>query len=108
MIDISFNNNIEPIDISLQNGGDLDLNFNTGVAVQGSIVIPNPESEPTDDLETVRINADTYRIKDPQLQDWARGETKPSYNYNEVGAVGQDETLPYDEIDRLVNAVFGI
>lgn len=107
MIDISFNSQTKPIDISLQSTSELGIGFSSGVAIQGSIVIPNPETEPTDDLETIKINSETFRIKDGQLADWAREETKPTYTAPEVGAVDQENILSFDEIDRLVDAVFG-
>ena len=74
----------------------------------GTIVIPNPESEPTEDLETVKINADTFRIHDPELSDWARQEEKPTYNPDEVNAVNRDNPITTETINRFVNAVFGI
>lgn len=83
----------------------ISLNTNTG---GGTIVIPNPDSEPTDDLETVKINTETYRIHDPQLSDWAREEVKPDYSPEEVNAVNRDNPITTDTINRFVNAVFGI
>ena len=97
----------QSIGISLKQPSSIPISFN-GSSSGGTIVIPNPSSEQTDDLETVKINSDTFRIKDPQLSDWARGESKPSYTAEEVGAVDADNELAYAEIDRMFNAVFGI
>lgn len=100
----------EEMDVNLDCDNDtVPIDMETGMPIiTGSTVIPNPEDEPTDDLETVKINTDTFRIKDPQLSDWARGETKPDYSPEEVGAVNRDNPITTDTINRFVNAVFGI
>lgn len=98
---------IENIDTELSNSENLEVDIRSGIAVRGSIVIPNPPDEPTDDLETVKIDYDTYRIKDGQLSDWARQERKPSYTATEVGAVDINNELHLQEIDRMFLAVFG-
>lgn len=96
MISVSMNSSPTiPISLGTSSGG-------------GTIVIPNPDSEPTDDLETVKINTETFRIHDPQLSDWAREETKPDYSPEEVNAVNRDNPITTDTINRFVNAVFGI
>lgn len=108
MIDITLEPVAKTINVSLSSSNDISIGMQTGIPISGSIVIPNPEGEPTDDLETVGINSDIFRIKDPQLSDWAREETKPAYNAEEVGAVDVDNELHFNEIDNMFNAVFGI
>lgn len=101
---------VEDLDTDLITTENLDIDLRDGinVNVQGSVVIPNPPDIPTDDLETVKIDEDTFKIKDPDIHDWARNETKPNYTPEEIGAVDADNELAYAEIDRMFNAVFGI
>lgn len=95
------------IPVSMHSTPSLSIDFqkNTG---GGTIVIPNPDEEPTDDLETVKINTNTFRIHDPQLSDWAREEEKPDYTPEEVNAVDRDNPISTETINRFINAVFGI
>lgn len=104
--EIDHTENIEIDDLT--SSDNLEVDLKAGTVVRGSIVIPNPQDIPTDDLETVKIDEETFRIKDPQLSDWARQETKPSYTPEEIGAVNEDNELQYAEIDRMFAAVFGI
>ena len=46
-------------------------------------------------------------ISDPAVPEWAKQETKPTYTYDEVGAVGAENELHISEIDRMFAAVFG-
>lgn len=107
MIHISFKES-ENLPVSFKRSNNIPINLQTGIPISGSIVIPNPEDIPTEDLETVKINAETFRIKDGQLSDWAREETKPDYSPEEVNAVNRDNPITTDTINRFVNAVFGI
>lgn len=63
-------------------------------------------------LNKPKINGETlfgnYNEKDPTVPSWAKKENKPAYNYSEVGAVGAENELHFEEIDRMFNAVFGI
>ena len=104
--EIDHTENIEIDDLT--SSDNLEVDLKAGTVVRGSIVIPNPPDIPTDDLETVKIDDETFRIKDGQLSDWARQETKPSYTPEEIGAVNEDNELQYAEIDRMFAAVFGI
>jgi len=54
------------------------------------------------------ILEENYDEKDPTVPSWAKAETKPVYTYGETGAVGAENELHFDEIDRMFNAVFGI
>ena len=45
---------------------------------------------------------------DPTVPDWAKEETKPTYSSDEIGAVDRNDTMTYDEIDRMFSAVFGV
>ena len=107
MIHVSFKES-ETLPVSFKGSSNIPISLQTGIPISGSIVIPNPEDTPTEDLETVKINSETFRIKDGQLSDWAREETKPVYNAEEVGAVDADNELHFSEIDNMFNAVFGI
>ena len=49
-----------------------------------------------------------YDEIDPTVPSWAKNETKPEYTYSEVGAVGGENQVHYEEIDRMFNAVFGL
>lgn len=95
------------IPVSMHSSPSLSIDLQKN-ASWGSIVIPNPDEEPTDDLETVKINTNTFRIHDPQLSDWAREEVKPDYTPEEVNAVDRNNPITTDTINRFVNAVFGI
>ena len=95
------------IRVKMRSSPSLSINLQKN-ASGGTIVIPNPDEEPTDDLETVKINTNTFRIHDPQLSDWAREEDKPDYSPEEVNAVDRDNTITTDTINRFVNAIFGI
>lgn len=101
---------VEELDTDLDTTENLEIDLRDGinVNVQGSVVIPNPPDIPTDDLETVKIDDDTFKIKDPDIHDWARNETKPDYSPEEVNAVNRDNPITTDTINRFVNAVFGI
>lgn len=57
-----------------------------------SPVLPNPEGDPTDDLTKVTIQGDIYKIKDPEVHEWARAEEKPTYTKDEVGLGNVDNT----------------
>lgn len=97
----------ENIDAELSTSENLEVDIRSGIIVKGSVIIPNPPDEPTDDLETVKIDYDTFRVKDGQLSDWARQDRKPSYTATEVGAVDINNELHFQEIDRMFLAVFG-
>lgn len=45
---------------------------------------------------------------DPTVPDWAKEGTKPSYSYEETGAVGGENQTSFEEIDRMFAAVFGV
>ena len=49
---------------------------------------------------------DNYDEIDPTIYPWAKGEIKPSYTYNEVGAVGQENELGIAEVMELWEQVF--
>lgn len=51
---------------------------------------------------------DNYDEIDPTVPEWSKEPTKPSYSYEDTGAVGGENQMNYDEIDRMFNAVFGI
>ena len=95
------------IPVSMHSSPSLSIDLHKN-ASGGSIVIPNPDEEPTEDLETVKINTNTFRIHDPQLSDWAREEEKPDYTPEEVNAVDRDNPISTETINRFINAVFGI
>lgn len=48
-----------------------------------------------------------YDEIDPTVPEWAKQETKPTYTYDEVGAVGAENELHISEIDRMFATVFG-
>lgn len=47
------------------------------------------------------------REQDPTVPEWAKQETKPTYTYDEVGAVGAENEIHINEIDRMFATVFG-
>ena len=98
------------LDTDISTADQLETELETGILVQGSKVIVNPPDEPTDSMETIKVDGKTWDIyeKDPTVPPWAKAPTKPSYTAEEVGAVDVDNELAYAEIDRMFNAVFGI
>ena len=50
---------------------------------------------------------DNIDESDPTVPSWAKNPYKPEYTAHEVGAVGSDDEMSLQEIDRLFNAVFG-
>ena len=56
-------------------------------------------------LDGIEIIGDMHE-KDPTVPGWAKAESKPSYNAEEVGAVDADDSIPLDEIDTLFNGLF--
>lgn len=46
-------------------------------------------------------------IVDPSVPEWAKQQEKPTYTYDEVGAVGAENELHITEIDRMFQTVFG-
>ena len=46
-------------------------------------------------------------ISDPAVPEWAKQQDKPTYTYDEVGAVGAENELHITEIDRMFQTVFG-
>lgn len=50
---------------------------------------------------------DNYDEIDPTVPEWAKQETKPTYTYDEVGAVGAENEIHINEIDRMFATVFG-
>lgn len=44
---------------------------------------------------------------DPTVPAWAKEQNKPSYDANEVGAVGINDTMSLLEIDDMFKQVFG-
>lgn len=101
---------VEELETNLETTESLDVDMKSAININvgGSIVVPNPPEEPTDNLETVMIDYDTFKIKDPDIYGWARQETKPNYTPPEVGAVDRENELTNEQINHLVNAVFGI
>lgn len=63
------------------------------------------KNKPTLNGET--IIGDMNEI-DPTVPEWAKAETKPTYTYQEVEAVGAENEIHMSEIDRMFTAVFGI
>ena len=45
---------------------------------------------------------------DPTVPNWAKEETKPSYTYEETGAVGGENEVEALEIEAIFKAVFGL
>ena len=81
MTDMELQTTLDPIEMDM---GDPEIIY--------SPVLPNPEGEPTDDLTKVTIQGDIYKIKDPEVHDWARAEEKPTYTKEEVGLGNVDNT----------------
>ena len=50
---------------------------------------------------------DNIDEEDPTVPAWAKNPYKPEYTAHEVGALGADDEMPFQEIDRLFAAVFG-
>lgn len=44
---------------------------------------------------------------DPTVPTWAKQPTKPTYEAEEVGAVGEEDTISNAEIDAIISAIFG-
>ena len=65
--------------------------------IEYSPVYPNPVGDPTDDLTKVQIQGDIYKVKDPEVHDWARAEEKPTYTKDEVGLGNVDDTSDMDK-----------
>ena len=95
---------IEEIDGDLEVDGDLD----------GEVKIPTAYVEK--DYEALKnlpkINGTTllgnYDEIDPTVPSWAKESSKPTYNYQDTGAVGGENQVRYEEIDRMFNTVFGL
>lgn len=49
-----------------------------------------------------------YNEIDPTVPGWAKEPSKPTYNYQDTGAVGGENQVRYEEIDRMFNTVFGL
>ena len=60
--------------------------------IEYSPVYPNPGGDPTGDLTKVQIQGRIFKIKDPEVHDWARAEEKPTYTKEEVGLGNVDNT----------------
>lgn len=45
--------------------------------------------------------------KDPTVPDWAKQDSKPTYNAEDVGAVPAGNAMTYADIDEVFNMVFG-
>lgn len=71
---------------------DVPLHGHLDVTLEGSVVIPNPEGEATDDLTKVEIDGEIFLVKDSTIHDWARAEEKPTYTKAEVGLGNVDNT----------------
>lgn len=54
------------------------------------------------------VHKGNYDEIDPTVPSWAKESSKPTYNYQDTGAVGGENQVHYDEIDRMFNAVFGL
>lgn len=50
---------------------------------------------------------DNYNEIDPTVPGWSKEPTKPSYGYEDTGAVGGENQIEFNEIDRLFATVFG-
>ena len=51
---------------------------------------------------------DNYDEIDPTVPEWAKNSEKPTYTYQEVGAVGGENQTSFEDIDRMFSAIFGI
>ena len=57
--------------------------------------------------QPVGVNYDVHLNEDdPTISPWAKADIKPSYTSDEVGAVGVNDTMTFDEIDDMFDAVF--
>ena len=100
---------IEEFETDLSSSDNLEVDMDMGMLISGSKVVINPPDEPTDSMETIKVDDKTYDIleKDPTVPDWSKAPQKPSYTAGEVGAIDVDNELKYSEIDRIFNTVFG-
>ncbi|MBO7695426.1 MAG: hypothetical protein J6T10_22605 [Methanobrevibacter sp.] len=92
------------IDFSVENETELEMELKD----KGVDIVDNYEllrNLPKLNGQTIIGNMEEI---DPTVPGWAKNDTKPSYVYSEVGAVGEENELNLTEIDRLFNAVFGI
>lgn len=59
------------------------------------------------DGETLLSDLPFVSATDLGIYEWARQPEKPTYTYDEVGAVGAENELHINEIDRMFQTVFG-
>lgn len=59
------------------------------------------------DGETLLSDLPFVSATDLGIYEWARQPEKPTYTYDEVGAVGAENELHITEIDRMFQTVFG-
>lgn len=45
--------------------------------------------------------------EDPTVPAWAKGDRKPLYTSEEVGAFGEDDVMSLEEIKTMIDSVFG-
>lgn len=76
---------------------DVPLHGHLDVTLEGSVVIPNPEGEATEDLTKVEIDGEIFLVKDSTIYEWARAEEKPTYTKAEVGLGNVDNTSDTDK-----------
>lgn len=43
---------------------------------------------------------------DPTVPSWAKEASKPSYKAEDVGAVNESNTIPLEEIEKLINTIW--
>lgn len=48
-----------------------------------------------------------YDEIDPTVHDWAKEPSKPEYTYEEVGAVGEDNEVPFSDLLSAWREIFG-
>lgn len=95
---------IEEIDGDLEADGDLD----------GDVEIPTAyverDYEQLINLPSINgtVHKGNYDEIDPTVPGWAKEPNKPTYNYQDTGAVGGENQVRYEEIDRMFNTVFGL
>ena len=94
--------------------GEVEGDVNTDSEVGGEVEIPTAvyekDYQKLDNKPSINGTElyDNYDEIDPTVPGWAKTQSKPSYTADEIGAVSGQDTIKYDEIDRMFNAVFGL
>lgn len=82
------NNFLNDITLSVSENESFDMSIDEIVKVSESMDYNDLRNKPTLDGQIIEGN---IRERDPTVPDWAKSQTRPVYNAEDVGAVGKEE-----------------